>query len=47
MVHFSIPADTYLIGFIDDYSRYITSLGLYRSETFAQLRFGLQHFQSL
>jgi transposase len=25
--------NAYLIGFIDDYSRYITSLGLYRSQT--------------
>ena len=27
--------NAYLIGFIDDYSRYITSLGLYRSQTAA------------
>jgi hypothetical protein len=25
--------NAYLIGFIDDYSRYITALGLYRSQT--------------
>ena len=29
--------NAYLIGFIDDYSRYITALGLYRSQTAAQV----------
>lgn len=29
--------NAYLIGFIDDYSRYITSLGLYRSQTAAHV----------
>ena len=29
--------NAYLIGFLDDYSRYITSLGLYRSQTAAQV----------
>lgn len=29
--------NAYLIGFIDDYSRYITGLGLYRSQTAAQV----------
>jgi transposase InsO family protein len=27
----------YLIGFMDDYSRYITALGLYRSQTAAHV----------
>ena len=29
--------NAYLIGFMDDYSRYITSLGLYRSQTAAHV----------
>ena len=29
--------NAYLIGFLDDYSRYITSLGLYRSQTAAHV----------
>jgi transposase InsO family protein len=29
--------NAYLIGFMDDYSRYITALGLYRSQTAAQV----------